>query len=62
MEKANEIVLFEAEDKSVTLPVAVQNERVRLRKKAISIFYIFQILTNQWQSILWMSSSPLATE
>lgn len=30
MEKTNEIVLFEAEDKSVTLPVAVQNETVWL--------------------------------
>ena len=30
MEKTNEIVLFVAEDKSVTLPVAVQNETVWL--------------------------------
>ena len=33
MEKKNEIVLFETEDRSVTLPVAVQNETVCLLSK-----------------------------
>ena len=39
MEKANEIVLFEAEDKSVTLPVAVQNETVWLNQAQMVLLF-----------------------
>lgn len=39
MEKNNEIVLFEAEDKSVTLPVAVQNETVWLNRNQMAVLF-----------------------
>lgn len=39
MEKTNEIVLFEAEDKSVTLPVAVQNETVWLNRNQMAVLF-----------------------
>lgn len=39
MEKTNEIVLFVAEDKSVTLPVAVQNETVWLNRNQMAVLF-----------------------
>ena len=39
MEKTNEIVLFEAEDKSVTLPVAVQNETEWLNRNQMAVLF-----------------------
>jgi len=39
MEKTNEIVLFEAEDKSVTLSVAVQNETVWLNRNQMAVLF-----------------------
>lgn len=39
MEKNNEIVLFETEDRSVTLPVAVQNETVWLNRNQMAVLF-----------------------
>ena len=39
MDKTNEIVLFETEDKSVTLPVAVQNETVWLNRNQMAVWF-----------------------
>lgn len=39
MEKKNEIVLFETEDRSVTLPVAVQNETVWLNRNQMAVLF-----------------------
>ena len=47
MEKMNEIVLFEAEDKSVTLSVPVDQETVWLTQEQMSELYEIKQPTKQ---------------